>query len=175
MSEYNTTKGELKINWTEVSSLISALGLILAAAALFYSAQQIKLGRQIAKSQFMIEFANTLNKYDTIQLKLIEHGEWWWTDSSGPVDYLEWYQLERYMGLLEQLDTWYVDNIISIEEIDNNFSHRLKPISTHPEIRKKLLEDEPKRWPRFLNLIEKLEGQPNFRELGFDIGKKELE
>ncbi len=160
-----------KINWAVLSNFISGLGLVLAATGLFYTAKQIQLSRQIAKSEFMREFYNSIQQYNDIQIKLAEKGEWRVTETAGPKTEEDWFRLQRYMGLIEQVDNWYNDKILTIKHIDNAYSHRIKAIHSHPIIREKLLVKEGYRWSQFLNLIKNLENEPVYTKIEFKIGE----
>lgn len=166
-------KTSIRLNWTIISNLISGVGLILAASGLFYTAKQIELSRKIAKSEFMREFYTSIQIYNDIQIKLAENGEWRQTENSGPCTQEEWFRLQRYMGLIEQIDVWYRDNIMTIDHIDNAYSHRIKAIYSHPVIREKLLLKEAYRWVQFLHLVENLEDQPIYKTINFnDLSRK---
>ncbi|MCB0577621.1 MAG: hypothetical protein KDC61_23875 [Saprospiraceae bacterium] len=156
-----------KINWNVITTLLSSIGLILAASGLFYTAKQIELSRKIAKSEFLREFYISIQDYNEIQIKLAEHGEWRQTNVSGPENEKDWFLLQRYMGLLEQVDNWYIDGIMEIKYIDNSYSHRIKAIYTHPIIRERLLVKESYRWQQFLHLIDILKKEPTFSKLEY--------
>jgi hypothetical protein len=161
-------KKTIPLNWNTISNLISGVGLILAASGLFYTAKQIELSRKIAKSEFMREFYTSIQIYNDIQIKLAKNGEWRLTENSGPSTEEEWFRLQRYMGLIEQIDVWYKDNIMSIDHIDNAYSHRIKAIYSHPVIKEKLLLEEGYRWVQFLHLVENLKAQPVYKMIEFN-------
>ena len=154
-------------NWNAVGGILSGIGLILTSFGLFYTAKQIELSRQIARSDFKREFYTSIQHYNDIQLKLSENGAWRPPHSNGPVTQEDWYHLQRYMGLLEQIDDWHSDGIISLADIDGSYSHRIKAIHSHPTIRQKLLVNESYRWKQFLRLVAMLEDQPVYSRLVF--------
>lgn len=141
---------------------------MVAASGLFVTAQQVQLSRQIAKAEFMREFYSSLQEYNDLQLKLVEGGEWRRGNATaGPQTEDEWFRLQRYMGLLEQLDVWYRDGITEIAQIDSGYSHRIKAIATHPIIKQRLLRDEGYRWTEFLDLVTELEESPRYRAIKY--------
>jgi len=141
---------------------------MVAASGLFVTAQQVELSRKVAKAEFMREFYSSLQQYNDLQLKLIEGGEWRIGNAAaGPQTEEDWFRLQRYMGLLEQLAVWYRDGIVDIELIDFGYSHRIKAIATHPLVKQRLLLGEHFRWKQFLYLVAELEEEPEYRTLKY--------
>lgn len=156
-----------RLNWNAIGSIVSGIGLILTSFGLFYTAKQIELSRQIARSDFKREFYNSIQQYNDIHLKLSKNGEWRPPRSNGPSSEEEWFRLQRYMGLLEQIDDWYSDGIINLSDMDGSYSHRIKAIYSHPTIRDQLLVAESFRWKQFLHLVSMLEKQPVYSQVAF--------
>lgn len=69
------------------------------------------------------------------------------------------------MGLLEQLDVWYQDKIIDLDETDLTYSHRLAALYCHSGIRERYLQKFGDRWKHFIALTIRMEKMPVFGRL----------
>jgi len=156
--------GSRRIDWTAVTAAISAVALLFGALAALYAAEQVRTARQLAKIEFMREYYVITQEYNDLQLKLVPGGEWT-QPGSGPSTPEEWFRVQRYMGLVEQLHVWYRDGIIDLAEIDRTHSHRIVALYAHSGIRERCLVRERFRWHDFLSLVAVMEKMPIFSEL----------
>ena len=137
---------------TDVST---GLGLLLAAAGLFYTGRQFQLSRKIAMASFLFQFDKMLSEYQTVHMKLRPGGEWS-SRGAGPETNEEWIEVERYMGLFERLYILTKDNLVDVVVINRLYGYRLRNINKNQIIRVEKLEKRAEGWRDFIALRDAL-------------------
>lgn len=153
-----------KVDWNAIAAMIAAFGLVFTAMGAFYTGSQVRTARQIAKLQFLREYYSRCQDFNALQRRLTPGGDWY-EGRSGPQTNDEWFDVERYMGLLEQLAVWYSDGVLDRDVLDRSYGHRIKALYGNPYIRKKCLEDQAFRWQSFLELHSILADAPIYSRL----------
>lgn len=154
---------KIRVDWNAVTALSSSVALICLVIGLFYNAAELRASRQIAQAQYVMDYYGLLQQYNDILAKL-ENGDWS-NPEFGPQTPEEWSRVARYMGLLEQLEVFIESDVMTIDVVDRNYSHRINTIYRNNVIRGKTVEQASFRWQLFLKLIKRLEAMPVYQGL----------
>jgi hypothetical protein len=114
-------------------------------------------------AQFDLHFYELVQEYNNIHEYL--SGEAWPNGSKGPETNAEWVRVKRYIGLMESLNRLRKDGLMSMEQIDESYSHRIFRILQNPSIREKCFNEEAFAWSTFMELADALDSQKVYRGL----------
>jgi hypothetical protein len=130
---------------------------------LLYTGLQIRAAREIAQAQYVMDYFTLLQDYNDLHQQLVRGA--WSQPGTGPETNDEWFRIERYMGLLEQLDVFIETGIMTENVVDRNYSHRIHAIIRNETIRQTELVQQQYRWTAFIRLEERLKRMPVYSAL----------
>lgn len=134
---------------------IAVVALLLNALALFYNATQIRLAKNVARGQFLLQLDQMFLQHDEVHTRLLETG---WPDGrQGPNTGKEWIAVEKYMGLFERIQVLIDDGIVDLKTINHLYGFRVFSIVQNPIIFQEKLVNRKDHWQEFIRLHAALE------------------
>ncbi len=119
---------------TQIAIAISAIGLLLTAAGLFYAGRQYRNSQRVAEADFLLRFDEMLfSQHDAVH-KLLRPGGKWAGGASAPSSAEEWSMLESYMGMFERVKMMLDCELLEIDAIDRFYGYRIQNIVANHEI-----------------------------------------
>ena len=112
---------------------IDLAGVIIALAALAYTARSLSLSSRTARAQFWLALRDAFSRHDKVHRRLRPGGDWAGrTGVSGTTE--EWAELEAYMGLFEHCEEMLKDRLIDTGAFTRIYKYRLENILANPII-----------------------------------------
>jgi hypothetical protein len=119
---------------TFIAIAISALGLILTAAGLFYAGRQYSNSQRVAEADFLLRLDELLfSQHDSVH-KLLRPGGKWADGAGAPSSTEEWSMLESYIGMFERIKLMLDCGLLEIDAIERFFGYRVRNIVANHEI-----------------------------------------
>lgn len=146
----------------ESQTIIQIAGVLIALAALGWTAYSIYLNRKTTQAEFWLRLRNDFARYDEVHLKLRPGGEWA-SAGAGPSSVKEWAQVEGYMGLFEQCETMLSQGLLDEMMFSESYRYRVVNLHANPFIKKGKLIERADGWTRFIKLSQRL-GLPDPRK-----------
>jgi hypothetical protein len=144
-------------DWFKILGLsISGAQLAAVAFGAYWAVRQLKSARDIARFDLTLRLHDLLRPYDEIRRALLTNC--WVSGASLPSDE-EWYELQKYIGLLELTYLMIRDELAEVPFVQKRFRHRVRPIKDNAYIWEKLKREdaqEPGKWQDFFSLCEEL-------------------
>ena len=152
-----------------VANLATAVGAIVAAIALFYTARGVRRNAKTQEATFWLELRRMLESHDEVHRKLQDRGEdGWYQSDEKPATQEERTKVIPYMGLLEQgkfmLDQGLLDPTIFKKQI----GYLVRLILQNGPIKKHLLNIGGEREESFWTTFKKLAVDLGYREMLYD-------
>jgi hypothetical protein len=141
---------------SDFTNVATLLGAVIALAALFYTAYQVRTNAKTNRAMFWLELEKMFKSHDQVHLNLRTGGKWA-NGISGPTNAEEWSALEDYMGLFEHCEIMIKMKLIDASTFKDIFLYRLHNIVNNQSIVNAKLRKEAKCWGNFLNLLERFD------------------
>src|SRR5688500_304610 len=91
------------MDFSDFTTFIAVVGLLLTAAGLFFAGKQLQASQQIARGEFLLRLDELFREHNDVHLRLRPGGEWA-GERRGPTTPPEWASVESYMGLFERIE-----------------------------------------------------------------------
>ena len=137
-------------DWANIATII---GLIIATAALIYTAIQINQNTKISRGQFWLELEKMFSNHDDVHLYLRPGGKWA-KEGKGPKTAKDWAKVEDYMGLFEHCEIMLQKKLIDEATFKAIFSYRLSNIMANKIIVNSKLVNKREDWSNFIRLLK---------------------
>lgn len=151
-------------NWiTAIATTVLAFGVYGAQKQISINSEQIRVTQQTALAEMMIDYGRVLldtDKYVAVHKYLSDGGKWY-RSAAGPETTEDWEMTHRYVGHLEQVESWRQNGIIDLRTIDNFYSHRIAKIYNNNVLHEYLINENPDQWKLFNSLVEILKTMPS--------------
>lgn len=116
---------------TFIAIAISALGLMLTAAGLFYAGRQYRNSQRVAEADFLLRLDEMLfSQHDSVQ-KLLRPGGKWADGANAPSSTEEWSMIESYLGMFERIKMMLDCGLLEIDAIERFYGYRIRNIVTN--------------------------------------------
>jgi hypothetical protein len=146
---------------TAVASVVGALASTVGLLLLWMT---IASSLKVAQAEQNMSYSDRLQKYNDLQQHLIKGGKWF-APGAGPQTDAEWFEVHRYMGLLEHMQVLLSTGVLTIEVADSQLSHRVYALYRNKRIRSDTIIDNPEQWRNFRKVLEQLQRMPSFQAL----------
>jgi hypothetical protein len=137
---------------------LTAAGLVIALAGIFYAIKTLRDNGIIARAQFFATVRGLMAEYDDVHAKLRPEGAWAPPEGelfarTGPGTPEDWARVELYMGLFEYCEVLLRRGLMQQEDFDRSLRYRLQNLMRNAVIVEiKLLSDLKVGWEDFLLL-----------------------
>ncbi|MBA7541225.1 hypothetical protein ES705_33532 [subsurface metagenome] len=111
-----------------IGLMISALGLLLTAAALFYAGKQFKASQRVAAGDFLLRVDEMLFTQHNDVHTFLRPGGKWAGGVSAPSSPEEWNMVERYMGMFERVKVLMDDGLLDVDAVERFYGYRIRNI-----------------------------------------------
>jgi hypothetical protein len=136
-----------------IGDIAGWIGVIIAAAALVYTARQVGFTERHTNAQFLDNLDNRFEKYADININLRPGGAW---QRAGPQSVEEWARVEAYMGLFERVAVLTELRLVKIQVVRRLYGYRMVNIWANDVIREEKLVRRVSGWGDFIRLTEQL-------------------
>jgi hypothetical protein len=137
--------------WIQLAQLTAVV------VGLAYTGFQLDMARKIARYELTLRLHELMRPYDDIRRALLSGR--WKNGGNGPSGDDEWFDLQKYLGLLEDVQRLIDDGIADAAFMRRKFRHRVRPIARHEEILSRLKREDsndPGKWADFFRLCDTL-------------------
>jgi hypothetical protein len=119
-----------------IGDIASWIGIIIAAAALVYTARQVGLAERHTNAQFLDNLHSRFEKYADVHINLRPGGGW---HGGGPQSVEEWARVEAYMGLFERVAIFMEFGLVDPQIVRRLYGYRIVNIWANDVIREEKL------------------------------------
>jgi hypothetical protein len=142
--------------WTTVESVVTIVGVIVAALALGVTAYETQMNTRTNKASFWLELRKMFAEHNEVHWNLMTGGAWHASDlepQPGP----EMRKVEAYMGLFEHCKEMLDDKLIDRKTFENVYAYRIDFILANGSIvRQELSGPYREGWKTFVALAHDL-------------------
>jgi hypothetical protein len=159
-----------------IGLIISAIGLFLTAAALFYAGKQFKASQRVSAGDFLLRVDEMLFTQHNDVHTFLRPGGKWAGGVIAPSSPEEWNMVERYMGMFERVKVLMDDGLLDVDvdvDADERFyGYRIRNIIANQEIvRVKQLHSEVE-WTNLSHRERKIHLWKHFIELWHELERE---
>ena len=154
---------------TVIGLIISGIGLILTAAALFYAGTQFRASQRVAAGDFLLRVDEMLFTQHNDVHTFLRPGGKWAGGAGAPSSPEEWNMLERYMGMFERVKVLLDDGLLDVDAVERFYGYKIRNVVANQEIvRVKRLHAEVE-WTKLGRSERKRHPWKHFIELWHDL------
>jgi len=139
----------IRNDWSTILTIVGVFGTLILV---FHNNRQFNRDKKIARAKFWLDLESMFSKFDDLNSKLRNGGEW---NDKSEFTVKEWSEIEDYMGLFEHCELMIQDGVIDSERFESIFLYRVKNLIFNSHIYKAKVIGEQESWVTFIKLLER--------------------